>query len=144
MATTGVKKRSGCLKIAAFVFFVLILVGIANRGQGPEKGPAATETVASEQPSRQSLDFMSVRAAERQVRSLLRDPDSARFSETVVRVRNGARVVCGYVNARNGFGGFTGDTMWIVVEDLKRAVINQSGQEQEFAQLWNKYCAGKG
>lgn len=74
---------------------------------------------------------------------MLRDPDSAQFSDSVVRDGKGPRVVCGYVNSRNGFGGYTGNTMWIVVEDLRQAVINQPGQEHEFARLWNKYCASK-
>lgn len=32
--------------------------------------------------------------------------------------------------------------MWIVIEDVKQAVLNQPGHEQDFAGLWNKYCAG--
>lgn len=47
-------------------------------------------------------EFSQARAA---VTSQLRDPESARFGP-LTRGRGGA--VCGTVNARNGFGGYTG------------------------------------
>lgn len=142
MDTTRAKRSSGCLKITGAVALVGAMIGIAGIGRAPVSPPRNIGTTATDEASQRYADGVSVRAAERQVRGLLRDPDSATFSNSVVRERDGARVVCGYVNARNGFGGYTGDTMWIVVEGLKQAVINQPGHELEFARQWNKYCAG--
>lgn len=85
---------------------------------------------------------MEVRSAERKVRSLMREPDSAKFSRSTTKDVGGIHVACGFVNSRNGFGGYTGDTMWIVSDDLGIAVVNTPGQEQAFAKIWNKYCAG--
>lgn len=39
----------------------------------------------------------------------LKDPDSARFGQiAAAKADNGTIYVCGYVNARNSFGGYTG------------------------------------
>lgn len=47
------------------------------------------------------------REAQRAVKSLLKDPDSAKFREVSVIASN---VVCGEVNAKNGMGGYGGYT----------------------------------
>lgn len=44
------------------------------------------------------------------VRAVLKDPESARFGPAVVGKRaDGLLLVCGYVNAKNSFGGYTRD-----------------------------------
>lgn len=52
--------------------------------------------------------------AETKVRKQLIDPDSAKFDEVVFNRTKGS--VCGYVNSRNKFGGYTGKTMFAVSE----------------------------
>lgn len=43
----------------------------------------------------------------------LRDPESARFGSTrVVRAESGRDAVCGSVNARNAYGGYTGSDLF--------------------------------
>lgn len=54
------------------------------------------------------------------VKSQLRDPGSAEFSEVVT---NGP-VACGFVNSKNGFGGYAGKVPFVVVGD--RATIIDS------------------
>lgn len=60
-------------------------------------------------------------SAEKWVRATLKDPDSAKFSGLyVVRVPGKDKIggqtlyTCGWVNARNGFGGYTGDSRFVV------------------------------
>jgi hypothetical protein len=39
----------------------------------------------------------------------LRDPDSARFGQmAAIATPNGQVIACGFINAKNGFGGYTG------------------------------------
>lgn len=45
-------------------------------------------------------------AVEQSVRKSLREPDSARFEQ--ITINPAEKTACGRVNARNGFGGFTG------------------------------------
>ncbi|MFI8480655.1 hypothetical protein ACIGCM_08805 [Pseudomonas sp. NPDC078700] len=47
--------------------------------------------------------------------SKLKDPESARFGEIwAMQGTNGKRSVCGYVNAKNSYGGYTGQKMFSV------------------------------
>jgi hypothetical protein len=66
-------------------------------------GPAVTFTPAQ-------LTQAQIEAVHAGVRRELRDPESARFG-TIVAAQSsrGPLTVCGWVNAKNGFGGYTGD-----------------------------------
>lgn len=66
------------------------------------------------------------------VQSMLRDPDSAEF--TGFRVQG--RVVCGYVNARNGFGGMTGPQRFIYRGYAEIEEASSSG----FSERWARLC----
>lgn len=58
--------------------------------------------------------------AQVQIRKRLRDPESVRF-ERWAGVRDGTAVAaCGEVNAKNGFGGYTGAVAWFYSEDTAR------------------------
>jgi hypothetical protein len=54
---------------------------------------------------------------ERQVKALiakeLRDPESARFGSHNAAWQKEHLVVCGWVNSKNGFGGYAGDTKYV-------------------------------
>jgi len=58
--------------------------------------------------------------AEESVRAELRDPNSAMFSNhQMIWVRSRGWMVCGYVNARNGLGGYSGDQVFAASVHLK-------------------------
>lgn len=59
----------------------------------------------------------AVDVARSQVRAALRDPESARFrgsgnADVEIAAGKPVEIACGYVNARNGFGGYTGEQPW--------------------------------
>ena len=64
----------------------------------------------------QAADVAAARAG---VARALKDPASARFAG--VKAKPGA--VCGTVNARNGFGGYTGPTLFVYVTASREAFI---------------------
>lgn len=76
--------------------------------------------------------------AEDAVRRLLRDPESARFSE--VRAFPDRNVVCGKVNARNGFGGYVGDELFAYRPGEGAVII--SGDADRFQRLHGECLAG--
>lgn len=104
------------------------LVGLA----GCATGPTAEDINAYDYgppPTKEQI----IAAAEPAVRNLLRDPESAQFrwgGYPVLRsyyrkILQGAvfgYVTCGEVNARNGFGGYTGYDPFVVVWDKGRIV----------------------
>ena len=57
------------------------------------------------------------------VQGTLRDPSSAQFQDEVVVGAVTARTVCGNVNAKNGFGGYTGKSAFIYEEQTKMTKI---------------------
>jgi hypothetical protein len=52
-------------------------------------------------------------AAQGQVRNTLKDPDSAQFRNVRLLDFNPGRLVCGEVNAKNGFGAYVGFTPFV-------------------------------
>lgn len=47
------------------------------------------------------------------VRKQLKDPESARFSHVTYQKRTNN--ICGYVNAKNSYGGYVGDRSFVIV-----------------------------
>lgn len=65
-----------------------------------------------------SLDNEHVAAVQNAVRAVLKDPGSAQFGSgqlSAARDAKGTITVCGFVNARNSFGGFVGAQPFLVV-----------------------------
>lgn len=61
-----------------------------------------------------------VYAAEEKVRAALKDPEAARFSTSrrysrVVCDDGPHEYVCGHVNAKNSFGGYSGTQLWLSI-----------------------------
>lgn len=58
--------------------------------------------------------------AKKTVISQLKDPESARFGEIwALSGTNGRRSVCGYINAKNSYGGYTGNKMFSIISSGK-------------------------
>ena len=77
---------------------------------------------------------------ESKVQSLLKDPDSAKFSEVrYVRNQSGVFVACGYVNAKNGFGGYKGKERF-VTNGMEVTVLES--MVSDFESLWGNLCSG--
>lgn len=62
--------------------------------------PVATQAI--------ELSADQVAAVQAGLRASLKDPDSARFGPMKASRAGDAIYVCGYVNAKNSYGGFTG------------------------------------
>lgn len=136
MLTTRIAAiAAGCLLAAA--------QGLAQGEWSPRVSPAP--------PTKERTPGPDFAAAQALVRSRLRDPESARFGK-VWAGRQGA--VCGYVNARNAFGGYTGQQPWVLppagrvllghyTEVEGRPAIT-GPDEDAFVAAWNRHCAGTG
>lgn len=76
-------------------------------------------------------------AAQRAVRERLKDPSSAEFGEfRYVRGKAG----CGTVNARNGFGGYTGEQRFIYLGRDVGAMFERDFDRFKFDALWLESC----
>jgi hypothetical protein len=63
------------------------------------------------------------------VQATLRDPSSALFYDEAVIGTGKSRTVCGNVNAKNGFGGYTGKSAFIYEEQSRVAKTASNSDE---------------
>jgi hypothetical protein len=76
----------------------------------------------------------------------LKDPESARFGKYVAgSSKSGDITVCGFVNAKNSFGGYTGDRPYfgLLFNDKLFVVIGISESDTD-VQATMKVCADNG
>jgi len=82
------------------------------------------------------------------VRPQLRDPQSAIFrdlsatNDRKIGKSPAGLVICGYVNAKNGFGGYTGEKAFINFYGTRWVEIEPTPRTKAFVASWNKLCAG--
>ncbi len=84
--------------------------------------------------------------AEQAVKTLLRDPESARFGPiSIVRQSgaSGALLACGTFNAKNGFGGYAGPQRFVSGGYATGTVIETSAGATTFSRLWDRACRGR-
>jgi len=111
----------------------------------PHQPPSAEQERQQKlEQDRSAWVYTSVGVALRSIKHALKDADSAKFRSVGVIVSepfdsSKAGVVCGEVNAKNSFGGYTGFKEFVMVP----AGIAIEGTNPEFTRLWNAHCAGK-
>jgi hypothetical protein len=102
------------------------------------KNVAANDSKAKEA-SRQwiavSRQEAVIALTKRAVASALREPSSAVFKDVFYVRKKVGDAVCGEVNARNGFGGFTGMQPFVVT--LPEGTLHLNSIPK-----WNRHCAG--
>ncbi|MBA5776133.1 hypothetical protein H2509_03230 [Stappia sp. F7233] len=87
----------------------LLISGLIVSGLQSPVSPAAQEVHQS-----YALSEVQVSAIHEGVRDILKDPESARFGEILAAANGeGAVSACGWVNAKNSYGGYTGDKPFI-------------------------------
>ena len=101
--------------------------------QQPDKPLSAAEKKAQQE---KSFGAKTIIAAQRAVRTSLKDPDSAQFKQVYANYTEGFDVVaCGQVNSKNSLGGYTGFKRF--VSNGKSAIIE--GRDN-IADAWKKAC----
>ena len=75
------------------------------------------------------------------VRDKMRDPGSVRFRNNRFKIFQGSTpMVCGEINATNGFGGRTGYQRFIASGENFGPVLEEQMSPSEFARTWNQIC----
>ncbi|MGV6397002.1 zinc ribbon domain-containing protein [Pseudomonas caspiana] len=148
------KKTSALVWILAALFAFIFLKScysvVTGDGPPPKSPEALAEqakskeldaALAKEKEAAKSLEdkkTAALWAARQSVTKILNDPDSAKFGKVVYRDPG---FVCGYVNAKNGFGGYTGEKGFISLGTPETTWLE--GQSKDFKSVWNKQCASK-
>lgn len=83
-------------------------------------------------------------SVERQIRNQLKDPESARFGGiAAVKDDKGAITVCGAVNAKNSFGGYTGHRPFVGLLFGDSFLVSNFGETDRDAVVVTTVCAGR-
>lgn len=81
-----------------------------------------------EDPAKEALKARedAIRVAKEVVAAKLRDPQSAQFTEVRTTAQPGSSgLVCGFVNAKNGFGGYVGAQRFIALPSFGSAYLDE-------------------
>lgn len=127
------KRTSVLTWVAAGLIGLIVIVSIATK-EDPVSAPApkAAPTAADVKADRQ---WAAVAAAQLTVQKGLKDPDSAKFEGPVYHEPG---YVCGRVNAKNSFGGYSGWKGFVLEVDTPRMLYEE--RDKEFLGIWNKHC----
>lgn len=98
---------------------------------------ASCAAVAADLTLQQKKDLYVMEMQDR-VRAQLKDPDSAEFRAGHFSEKGGAKVVCGEVNSKNSFGGFTGFQRFIAAGNLVFLEENMAAGEMD--KSWSLLC----
>jgi hypothetical protein len=69
------------------------------------------------------------KAAIEKVKAQLKDPDSAKFRD--IKPLDDKGSVCGWVNAKNSYGGYTGFSVFFVSNDGKAVILPPDLSEEK-------------
>jgi len=115
---------------AGYVIIAVIAIALYMFSSGDKKTDAPVQENAKPDPELTEIRLQ--RLARGFVESALKDPGSAEY-------RN-QRGVCGEVNAKNGFGGFTGYRRFVAVSDDLVAIEGEGLRGSEFQKVWDQAC----
>ena len=136
MSVGQVGKR--VLKGFGVLFAISLAISIFRHANEDPKERAALDAARIAAVDKKAKDYVAIDQAEKGLKSILKDADSAKFRDvTVAQWIENKPVVCGYVNSKNSFGGYTGDTEFAVFNGL---VSINDHNHKEFATLWNTLC----
>ena len=133
----------GCLIVLGGIVGVSFLAAIVGSlDKNSARTSAGTDPQAALDKRAEQDEALLYRAQEL-VKSRLKDPDSAQFSDGVAGVRHGQKAACGYVNAKNSFGALAGASPWLIVPGKDIAMIKSYDNDGQFVRAWNTYCTGR-
>lgn len=111
-----------------------IWAAVPKNTQMPPNAPPPETAEQAKAREFESQGRLRMVQAERIVKGHLKDPKSATFRNLFYT----GKAVCGEVNAKNGFGGYTGFQPFI-----NRGTIVVMPEDPVFAEAWKEFCATK-
>ncbi|OEO24065.1 hypothetical protein AX279_19740 [Pseudomonas sp. J237] len=97
----------------------------------------AESPAATPKPSDKDVDDWTLfELARKNIKARLKDPESATFRDQFI---GESGIPCGEVNAKNGFGGFTGYKRFLASGN-GLAVVEGDMPPPEFEKAWSELC----
>ena len=116
---------AGVAVLVVFTISMILIFSFANMNSKSSSNKSSTPS------NSQVIVF-----AKESVRKQLREPESAEFRDIKL---NSNGIPCGYVNAKNGFGGYTGFKRFVGMGDIV-AIEGGNISDTEFEKSWRIIC----
>lgn len=135
------RKPIGCLSSIALIVFAVIVFSAALAPSGTSTSlNAPREKTQAEKDA--DAGWTAIAVAKRVMEQSLKDPDSAKFGPVfAVQTDDGQAVACGHVNAKNSFGGYSGEKGFILGSGI--AVLEEEAGPSKWVASWNRICANR-
>jgi|GEM_PF-3496609 len=137
------KSKIGC----AVVLVALVLLVAFCTPETSDTPDDKLSSIVDTQPDADPFEDVSaqrlwITKSQDAIRGRLRDPDSAEFRETRFYSGGSVPVVCGEVNSRNGFGGYTGYQRFIASGDNQSIafVASDVATGDSIDVAWDELC----
>lgn len=93
---------------------------------------------SSSEPSESSMMARYQTLSKKKLEESLRDPGSAKYEDVSGhRLPNEGFVFCGRINAKNGFGGYTGFERFVA----SPAIAGTESTVEGFDEVWTQFCS---
>ena len=132
MSSFSLHKGLSPAKIIALVVVFFAAYSIYTPSMPPQPD---TQTVSSSGSSSPTQNMSYILVEQDKIKSRLKDPDSAEFRNVFVSSKY---AVCGEVNAKNSFGGYTGFVRFISGGDMQ--VVESDMAAGEMDKSWPQIC----
>lgn len=163
-AKAKANEKKAAFIVAGLVAALFVYIGVTHEppvpsetqsvtAQAPEKPSedsssegvkVSSTTEVKEVDERQSkidevLENKAILNYEYEIRMLLKDPSSAKFSNIVHSSSSGVPVTCGRVNSKNSFGAYQGSQRFIS-NGLQVNVLEEQMERNAMNELWAQFC----
>jgi len=133
--------RIGCAVVVVGLIAMVATCDFPDPSERGEPASGNSEDAAADGPIDRSTQLRLVGMAKDGVRARLRDPDSADFRNVGFYSggNTGGGAVCGEVNSRNGFGGYTGFDRFVAAGEM--AFFESDTSDGRFGpDVWDQLC----
>lgn len=125
----------------ASIAAAIALISIASAACTSTEQPRQAAVTATPSPL-STKDTAAIKAG---VAKVLRDPASAQFGQfAAVTTSDGTRKACGYVNSKNGFGGYSGMNLFIGSFSGSTFTPTDIGSDATDLRIMRGFCAQAG
>lgn len=142
MASTNAPEPATA-KNTSGLYLAFLVIGLIAAVYWGTSFLGGSDVAVSDQTSsdRNAKEFAWMEEAKDQVRARMRDGDSAQFRNVAIHRFQGAPLVCGEVNGKNGFGGFAGFERFIFAGSVG-TFVSRDMAPGEMDKSWALMCSG--
>lgn len=135
-------KQYGLGALVLVIIVIVILIGVFSGNQSSTPSDASSSSEASSNDASSQIAGYQV-LSKKALEAGLKDPDSAKYKDVHAYRYNlkgkNVYVFCGEIDAKNGFGGYTGYERFVATP----AIAATESEMKDMDKLWDSMCSPK-